>query len=110
MKYDYTWSPKGRDGKSLFDFEFEVECSVFEELGEPCLEIEDVSVGGQSLTELNVMKPAWMYKEDGITTLLDALHLVVHQDADFNQRVFENEGWRLIGGGNDPDTRWVREH
>ena len=110
MKYDYTWSPKGRDGKSLFVFEFEVECSVVDDCGEPCLEIEDILVDGESLNDLNKRTPVWMYREDALLTFSDALHLVVYQDAEFNNRAFEGDGWRLIGGGNDPDTRWVREH
>ena len=110
MKYNYPWSPKGRDGKSLFDFEFEVECSVLDDHGDPGLEISDILVGGKSLMGVNSGRPAWMYMEQPLVTFCDTLQVVVYHDDEFNSRAFEDDGWRLIGGGNDPDTRWVREH
>ena len=100
MAYDYCWSPKDRDGKTLFDFEFEVDCEVVGDGGDIELEIGDITVDGVSL-HYDHGSHAWRFAE--------ILEEIVEADADFLYMVAEDQGWSETGaGGNDPDSIWVR--
>ena len=101
MAYDYCWSPKDREGKTLFDFEFEVDCEVVGDGGDIELEIGDITVDGVSLMDGSA--------SCALPSFASILKDVVYADTDFLYMAAEDQGWSETGaGGNDPDSVWVR--